>query len=130
MAGRRAASWPDRAQQQVVDDPAPPEQVDLPGQQAGRGPLAGRAVPVAASRAAVSRSAGPITLSPHLVTSTSVSPAADAAAAIWRAVMAMLGCIPKSRSWVRPEIASAGVTGHRWTEISDMLSTPPGRSTR
>ena len=38
--------------------------------------------------------------------------------------------IPHTRSWVRPATASTGPYGHRSVPTSDMLSTPPGRSTR
>ena len=41
-------------------------------------------------------------------------------------VMAMLRRSPNTRSWVRPQTTSAGLPGHRWAAMSDMLSTPPG----
>ena len=51
-----------------------------------------------ASRAAVRRTEGTMTRSPHAVTVTSAKPAARAAAAICAAVMAMLGRSPNTRS--------------------------------
>jgi len=71
-----------------------------------------------------------MTRSPHRVTSTSTSPAARAAAAIWPAVIAAAGRSPNTLSWARPAASSAGPRGHRSVEMSVMLSTPPGRSTR
>ena len=78
----------------------------------------------------VRRMAGAITSAPHSVTWTSTSPAARAAAAICAAVMAALARMPNSRSWVRPASTSAGVSGQRCTAMSEVVSTPPGRSTR
>ena len=90
----------------------------------------GAAAAGAASLAAVSRSAGAMTRLPHGVTSTWASPAALAVAAICPAVMAMAGRSPNNRSWVRPASSSTGLFGQRSTEMSEMLSTPPGRRTR
>ena len=54
------------------------------------------------SRAAVSRSAGAITRSPHAVASTSTRPAARAAPVICAAVIAAFRRMPNTRSAVTP----------------------------
>jgi hypothetical protein len=71
-----------------------------------------------------------MTRSPHRRTCTSARPAARACAAICSAVMAMVRRSPNTRSCVRPASTSPGLTGHRRIAMSEMLSAPPGRSTR
>lgn len=77
----------------------------------------------------MSASAGSITRSPHRRIWTSCKPSASAAAAISSGVAAALDRSPHARSWESPARSSIGPRGNRLMGTSDIVSTPPGRST-
>ncbi len=86
--------------------------------------------PERASRSRTNRSAGAITRSPTSSTCTSTKPAASTAPAIWTGVAAACVPRPQTRSCERAATSSRGPRGYRFVGMSDIESTPPGRSTR